>query len=285
LKRVLSTGSPVLNLETAGTLPHQAASNRWVCNYFPVRNAQGQVRQVGAIIVEKPGNVQSASIGRNNQQVVETLANSEALRSWKEIACYIGTCVKTVQRWEHVHGLPIRRLAASKGAVVFALKAEIDGWMRARSEHATSAIDEERMKAIFTYSPLPALVIDDNGVITEANARFLELIRSTRKHLVGKKFETLERCTLSDYKAYEWGLFQKTGIIAGLRNFKRADDTIFSAEYIIKKIAPATHLITFTVVRSDVTQQEAIFLQGRQEDQGEHAQAVDRSRLSLLDIS
>jgi len=103
--------------------------------------------------------------------------------------------------------------------------------------------------------------------------------------LLAQSFETLERCTISDYNAYEWNLFQRTGIIAGLRNFMRADDTTFSAEYIITKIAPATHLITFTVVRSDVAQQEAIFLQGRHEDQGEHAQAVDRSNLSLLDVS
>jgi hypothetical protein len=58
---------------------------------------------------------------------------NEVLRSWKEIANYVGACVKTVQRCEQHYNVPIRRLERRKGAVVFALKAEVDSWIRMRT--------------------------------------------------------------------------------------------------------------------------------------------------------
>ena len=54
------------------------------------------------------------------------------LSSWKEIANYIGKGVRTVQRYEHDFGLPVRRPTRRRvrGSVI-ATKIEIDAWLKA----------------------------------------------------------------------------------------------------------------------------------------------------------
>ena len=59
----------------------------------------------------------------------------DRLDSWKEIAAYLKRGVRTVQRWERVAGLPVRRLGSGHGAV-YAFKSELDGWWRAQLPHA-----------------------------------------------------------------------------------------------------------------------------------------------------
>jgi hypothetical protein len=49
----------------------------------------------------------------------------------------MGTCVKTVQRWEKTHALPVRRVTEARGAVVFAFRSEIDVWMQSRANKQT----------------------------------------------------------------------------------------------------------------------------------------------------
>jgi eukaryotic-like serine/threonine-protein kinase len=55
------------------------------------------------------------------------------LKSWKEIAEYIGRDVRTAHRWESNNGLPVHRLMHDKGATVYALTTEIDEWMAKRT--------------------------------------------------------------------------------------------------------------------------------------------------------
>jgi len=50
------------------------------------------------------------------------------LSSWKDIAAYMGRSVRTVQRWEQLFGLPVRRPSADDAHIVLALKPEIDAW-------------------------------------------------------------------------------------------------------------------------------------------------------------
>jgi hypothetical protein len=50
------------------------------------------------------------------------------LNSWKEIAEYFATTVRTVQRWEAERGLPVRRLPGAARGRVFALVSELDSW-------------------------------------------------------------------------------------------------------------------------------------------------------------
>ena len=56
---------------------------------------------------------------------------ASVLNSWKEIASYLGRGVRTVQRWEHDLGMPVRRPRAKSRSAVVALPEEIDAWLRA----------------------------------------------------------------------------------------------------------------------------------------------------------
>jgi CheY-like chemotaxis protein len=51
------------------------------------------------------------------------------LRSWKQIADYLSTSVRSAQRCEAVHGMPVHRGAGSPRSSVFALTREIDEWL------------------------------------------------------------------------------------------------------------------------------------------------------------
>ncbi len=124
IKHVLSTGKPLWNFEIAGALPNQKRPGRWVDSLFPARDPRGRVKQVGVVVMQ---------LTPDTKMQQAAYSGNEVLRSWKEIAEYLGTCVKTVQRWELEHRFPIRRLKQSKGAMVFALKTDVDHWLRAET--------------------------------------------------------------------------------------------------------------------------------------------------------
>lgn len=124
IKKIFNTGRPIVNFEFEGKLPNTSEPKRWIASFFPLKNVERRVTQVAAIVAALE-NVDSQS-GR----VTRMLPNQEVLRSWKDVAAYMGTCTKTAQRWEKTHHLPIRRVKTGKGAVVFALKPEIDIWIR-----------------------------------------------------------------------------------------------------------------------------------------------------------
>lgn len=55
------------------------------------------------------------------------------LSGWKEIATYLGRGVRTVQRWETMHRLPVHRPAETDKAAVVAFAGELDNWIRQSS--------------------------------------------------------------------------------------------------------------------------------------------------------
>jgi len=57
----------------------------------------------------------------------------DRLDSWKEIAAYLNRDVTTVQRWEKREGMPVHRHLHDKMGSVYASRAELDSWTRARS--------------------------------------------------------------------------------------------------------------------------------------------------------
>jgi TolB-like protein/Tfp pilus assembly protein PilF len=61
-------------------------------------------------------------------QMSEPPANEPRLESWGEIAGYLRRDVRTVQRWERYHGLPVRRLRVGKLPTVYAYRSELDKW-------------------------------------------------------------------------------------------------------------------------------------------------------------
>ncbi len=54
------------------------------------------------------------------------------LESWKEIAAYLKRDVTTVQRWEKREGMPVHRHLHDKRGSVYALRGELDAWVRGR---------------------------------------------------------------------------------------------------------------------------------------------------------
>jgi hypothetical protein len=64
-------------------------------------------------------------------------SDRERLDSWKEIAVYLDREVRTVQRWEKREGLPVQRQFHVKGGTVWALKHEIDAWLKNRCQGAS----------------------------------------------------------------------------------------------------------------------------------------------------
>jgi hypothetical protein len=67
---------------------------------------------------------------------------SAVLSSWKDIAKYMGKGVRTVQRWEHHLGLPIRRPnGASHKSAVLLDRSELDTWLATRFSARGAARD------------------------------------------------------------------------------------------------------------------------------------------------
>jgi TolB-like protein len=64
------------------------------------------------------------------------------LNSWKEIAAYLDTSVRTVQRWEQTEGLPVHRHEHASVATVYAYAPEVDTWFAVRSGHLQRGADE-----------------------------------------------------------------------------------------------------------------------------------------------
>jgi formate hydrogenlyase transcriptional activator len=52
LERVLATGQPVLNLATSFVLPHRSEPGHWIEHLIPIKDATGNVTQIGAVVVE-----------------------------------------------------------------------------------------------------------------------------------------------------------------------------------------------------------------------------------------
>ncbi len=67
-----------------------------------------------------------------DQGASERPIDLDRLTGWKEIASFLDKGVRTVQRWEHELGLPVRRLGREGGEIVFAFKTEITAWSLAQ---------------------------------------------------------------------------------------------------------------------------------------------------------
>ena len=56
------------------------------------------------------------------------------LDGWKQIALYLSREVRTVQRWARFEDLPVHKHFHRMSRTVYALKSEIDAWLKSRSE-------------------------------------------------------------------------------------------------------------------------------------------------------
>jgi CheY-like chemotaxis protein len=103
---------------------------------------------------------------------------SDILTCWKEIAQYFGKGVRTVQRWEHEAGLPIRRHNGAKGRV-FATTQELDAWIQS----ATSWIEGNSGNSEFEMATLRKKVTEltlENEMLRHRLAKLEEKMAASK---------------------------------------------------------------------------------------------------------
>lgn len=253
---VLDTGQPISNVEVVGKLPHKTEAERWLDHIFPIKDQRGQVRRVGIVVIPLPAAARPAEKDSHRESTPPSV-----LRSWKEIAAYVRTCSKTVQRWEQTSKFPIRRVQAGKGAVVYAIRDEVDNWLLSGTHGATTALGDKRSWATFIDSSLPTLVLDDERIILDANVGIANLIGTRADQLVGSRLDNFTGGTGADSAEREWRLFREAGASVGLRNFCRVDKTAFAAKYTLRTIHQGARILTFTALHQDPVCEKQIFYQ------------------------
>lgn len=84
---------------------------------------------------------------------------SEVLYGWKAIAAYLQRGVRTVQRYEHAHQLPVRHLRGKGRGSAMAFRAELDLWLqRSCPSEVPPTRSEDSM--VFIQSQAKQLLLD-----------------------------------------------------------------------------------------------------------------------------
>jgi len=168
---------------------------------------------------------------------------SEILRSWKEISAYAGASVRTLQRWEREFRLPIRRIATKKGSVVFAFRADLDTWFRARTQTAEMTVRDEHFRMMFMNSPLPSMVLDNSRKILDVNDALCKMMGLERTQFVGRIANVFSQ-NPAEQDEEEWNHFLQAGASLGQRNLRHSDGSLIGVEYVLKSVYPGLNLIT-----------------------------------------
>ena len=167
----------------------------------------------------------------------------QMLRSWKEIARHMGASVRTVQRWELELQLPVRRIEARRGAVVFAFPAELDGWLRVRSENYFPLVKDSYFRTVFMDSQFPSLVVDDVPRILAANFAAHNLVGAGQQ-LLGEKLQGILRSGEDLSTADNWLSFLRCGACFGHGNLCGANGRMLGVEFVIKRFPPGLHVVS-----------------------------------------
>jgi hypothetical protein len=80
------------------------------------------------------GRVESAVLRPSATDDKSPERSSSCLNGWKEMASYFGRSVRTVQRWEALEGMPVRRHRHSLGESIYANCDELEGWRMTRAQ-------------------------------------------------------------------------------------------------------------------------------------------------------
>ena len=104
-------------------------------------------------------------------------ASTTILGSWKEIAAYLGKGVRTVQRWEQLHGLPVRRPVGAAHGVVYASREELEVWLTKQWMRRETTPEYSAVREIKT-GETPSLV-QMSQELRQANRELLASLRQT----------------------------------------------------------------------------------------------------------
>ena len=89
--------------------------------------------------------------------------DDDLLKGWKDIARFLHTSERTVQRWEHTLHLPVRRAGTPSASVVYATRTELRAWLESTEgvEAATDLSAADRAStATGTMTGSPGATID-----------------------------------------------------------------------------------------------------------------------------
>ncbi len=124
---------------------------------------------------------------------------SAVLSSWKDIAKYMGKGVRTVQRWEHHLGLPVRRPnGVSHKSAVLLDRSDLDTWLATRFSARGAAKDSGAKGTEFSDSARNTLRegIRKARALRDANHALTQQICESVRLLT-------ERCDLLSNQALE----------------------------------------------------------------------------------
>ena len=93
------------------------------------------------------------------QGVPVSQVRKDILNGWKEIGRYVGRDTRTVERWEKLRGLPVRRVPGAGRAAVFALIAELDEWLENSKPEGADLSTNHR-----AVDSSPAMTFSPSGV-------------------------------------------------------------------------------------------------------------------------
>lgn len=111
-KRVLATGQPILDFEVSTILPTRTELRHWVQHYFPIKNAAGDVTQIGVVVMDITEQKKleaslrglSAKLQRETQRLQVLLETSRLLAAnWdvKNIFPRVSACLRRVLHQEY----------------------------------------------------------------------------------------------------------------------------------------------------------------------------------------
>ena len=115
-----------------------------------------------------------------------TPIDRKILNSWKEIAAYIGRGVRTVQRYERIYRLPIRRPAGRDRSAVIALSDEVDQWL---ANTPTRPLGYVRPVLVMLESPGAGTSSDRKGALEDAYFNVLTALNIDEAYATAEKFD------------------------------------------------------------------------------------------------
>jgi excisionase family DNA binding protein len=129
--------------------------------------------------------------------MMSVASGQEVFTSWKDIASYLGKGVRTVQRWERDHGLPVRRpVGASQKSAVLLHREDVDAWLETRFAVRAGVVTAVRLAG--DLGGLPRMKL-------RQNLERAEKLRATHLALTQQIAESVrrlnERCRLLNNKS------------------------------------------------------------------------------------
>ncbi|HZQ90775.1 MAG TPA: PAS domain-containing protein [Terriglobales bacterium] len=154
----------------------------------------------------------------------------KVLTGWKEISAYLQKSIRTVQRFEELQRLPVRRVAGKRRGLVTAYTDELDQWQKDWTvlRHRAVAADAGDFRLMFEQALDAILITDDRRMIVEVNPAACRLLRRERDELAGTRLDTITPPELAPHLSLMWERFLAEGSLRGVFRLRRGqgDDLV-----------------------------------------------------------